>query len=643
MTEGERIDDAWSFYERSLGTLTSGNDEDADAARPSALYLATNIPESGGVESSWDGAGWVEVAYGVSGNVSSFTVHGECHDVSTDSCVDDLEDSVSDRITALRAGCTCADEQHYNFAWDELNRLVDARRYDRPGTGTWTGAARMRYRYDGANQRGIKEVITSPMSTGGGLGGGFGTGGLKGDGWTTSERITLYVYPGDYERRGLQRSTTTYLADTTDEDATETQYLVAGARIVWAASADGLDPLIDNNRRATINVTDLLGTTGAVIDLISGDVVEASTYYPNGARENLWTSEDSLTPLEPMGFTTKEADEEIGMTYFGERWLIPRLGRWATPDPLHIHASGGGEALNSYHYVAGNILDWFDAQGLGPVQSIGTIYVIRTTNRDGVPEFYVGRTAQELRARFSAHRWARLLLNPRTTVVRMQATAELDVQASAGRSVSSALGEARRGAEQTQLEAERLRAAGQTPTGEELNEVNAAAPRPGGAQLSQRHRVTLGPEESLQPRQYLTGPRLAILTAAVNRLATGLSVVLIIRDADRIARQLRGEVTCRFPPYQLTNARGTYVLSQRANMLGMGQTTYHRIYLNDGFTEQISEQQYGIDMAEGEALWGGPDGEGGFTPGLANPYPDDEMQCTPDFPDGRPAPDPRTT
>ncbi|MBN8616008.1 MAG: hypothetical protein J0L92_35785 [Deltaproteobacteria bacterium] len=39
MNEVERIDDAWSFYERSLGTLTSGVDEDAEMPRPSALHL----------------------------------------------------------------------------------------------------------------------------------------------------------------------------------------------------------------------------------------------------------------------------------------------------------------------------------------------------------------------------------------------------------------------------------------------------------------------------------------------------------------------------------------------------------------------------------------------------------------------------
>jgi Alpha/beta hydrolase len=50
--------------------------------------------------------------------------------------------------------------------------------------------------------------------------------------------------------------------------------------------------------------------------------------------------------------------------YFGERYLIPRIGRWASPDPLSIHAAGGGEALNAFHYVSGNLLQARDPKGL---------------------------------------------------------------------------------------------------------------------------------------------------------------------------------------------------------------------------------------------------------------------------------------
>jgi len=65
-----------------------------------------------------------------------------------------------------------------------------------------------------------------------------------------------------------------------------------------------------------------------------------------------------------MGFTGKEADEEVGLTYFGQRYLMAHLGRWASPDPLQTHAVGGGEAINGYHYVAGNVLQARDPLGL---------------------------------------------------------------------------------------------------------------------------------------------------------------------------------------------------------------------------------------------------------------------------------------
>jgi RHS repeat-associated protein len=334
-------DDAYAFHERSLGTIVNGREL---GTRPSALYLATNLPMTGGISVSWGGAGWLEVDYGRGGNVLAYTVHGACQDASEPASCTNGE-SITDlaqRRTHLRTACICATEQHYEYRWDELNRLIEARRFDRSGgTGNWSLAARMRYRYDGANQRTVTENFVTP---------------------NTSHRVTLYVHPGDMERRGLVRGISTYDAVTTGTDATETQYVIAGARIVWdAITSTGTGA--DRNRRITIAVTDLLQTASAVVDLPSGELLEASTYYPNGTRENLWAS-DRPIPLETAGFTGKEADEDVGATYFGERWLLPHLGRWASPDPLHIHANGGGEALNSFHYVGGNLLASRDPLGL---------------------------------------------------------------------------------------------------------------------------------------------------------------------------------------------------------------------------------------------------------------------------------------
>jgi RHS repeat-associated protein len=121
---------------------------------------------------------------------------------------------------------------------------------------------------------------------------------------------------------------------------------------------------LDRDHRITFNTSDLLGTTTAVVDLVTGELTECSTYYPGGARETYLTTPDADLQPEPMGFTGKEGDEEVGLVYFGERYLIPRIARWASPDPLAIHALGGGEAMNSYHYVAGNLLQARDPEGL---------------------------------------------------------------------------------------------------------------------------------------------------------------------------------------------------------------------------------------------------------------------------------------
>ncbi|UJR85584.1 SpvB/TcaC N-terminal domain-containing protein [Sandaracinus amylolyticus] len=328
-------DDLHAFHERSLERITNGIDEAGD--RPSAIRLATSIstgshPYSGTTERG----GWLEVDYGDSGNVLAVTVHGQCRDAGETALCTDTSGTLEARRAALRANCRCAVEQHYQYRHDELNQIVDARRYDRGGAGDWSSAAHLRYAFDGAGQRSVKEVRDA-------LG---------------EARYAIWPHAGDYERRGLVRGIGTYDATA----GTETQYLVGGARIVWQPG--DLDGWLDADHRISLAIPDLLGTTSAVIDLVTGELLEVNTYLPNGARETVRTTDRAPVPLEPMGFTGKEADEEVGLTYFGLRFLMPRLGRWATPDPLQIHAEGGGETLNNYHYVSGNLLQARDPIGL---------------------------------------------------------------------------------------------------------------------------------------------------------------------------------------------------------------------------------------------------------------------------------------
>ena len=201
-------DDASSFYERSLGAITNGDDE-SGALRPSAIYLASNVSDGTG-----GGAGWVEVDYGVGGNVTAMTVHSQCAD-SASACTD-IAGDIDTRRAHLRANCACAQEQHYVYRWDELNRLDEARRFDRTG-GPWTLAVRQRHRYDSANQRTVKQTLDQDGCTDPPVGGAV-----------PCERIALYPYPGDFERRGLVRGFDAYEANA--DLGTETQYLIGGAR-----------------------------------------------------------------------------------------------------------------------------------------------------------------------------------------------------------------------------------------------------------------------------------------------------------------------------------------------------------------------------------------------------------------------------
>jgi len=192
--------------------------------------------------------------------------------VSTE-CWDDHAAAVGNnggaRATHLATSCTCAVE-HYQYRWDELNRIHEARRYDGGGgIGNWELQVRQRYRYDAGNVRIIKETPDHFVDT------------AAGDGLDGVEHAALYVYPGDFERRGLVADR---IKDQWDAQVgSETQYMIGPGRIVWQNSHSGMG--FERHSRITWNGTDLLGSVGAVVDLVSGALLERSTYLPSGIRD----------------------------------------------------------------------------------------------------------------------------------------------------------------------------------------------------------------------------------------------------------------------------------------------------------------------------------------------------------------------
>ncbi|MCK5809052.1 RHS repeat-associated core domain-containing protein [bacterium] len=70
------------------------------------------------------------------------------------------------------------------------------------------------------------------------------------------------------------------------------------------------------------------------------------------------------------GYTGKEKDDDINLTYFGARFYLQDVGRWLTPDPLFVESpqsavkKGSLGELNLYSYVGNNPIMKMDPLGL---------------------------------------------------------------------------------------------------------------------------------------------------------------------------------------------------------------------------------------------------------------------------------------
>jgi RHS repeat-associated protein len=92
---------------------------------------------------------------------------------------------------------------------------------------------------------------------------------------------------------------------------------------------------------------------------------------------------------EDYRFTGKEEDVEVGLQYFGKRFLSPYLNRWVSPDPLSLHSPTSGDP-NVLAYVRGSVLKSVDPFGLdsrttvrGDEIQVSTTIHVRTTGKNG--------------------------------------------------------------------------------------------------------------------------------------------------------------------------------------------------------------------------------------------------------------------
>jgi RHS repeat-associated protein len=243
--------------------------------------------------------------------------------------------------------------QRFAYAWDEAGRLMTARRWDlttteRTSNATVASAAPTRaadallsYRYAGDDTRVLKSLVQGGATL-----------------------HTAYVFPSYTLRRAAVAGTGT-AADYVQSASTEEVRLEAGGEAVGRVlvSTADLGASAVTGQRVLLTLGDSLGSTATVIDRETGELVEAVAYTSYGQSESDVRPDRYKGLREDVRFTGNEDDVEVGLTAFAKRYYAPALGRWASPDPLAVHAPGEAD-LNLYAYVHGRVYAATDPLGL---------------------------------------------------------------------------------------------------------------------------------------------------------------------------------------------------------------------------------------------------------------------------------------
>jgi len=342
-------DDAHGFYDRSLGTITNNSVN----GKPYQLTSATNASKGG------NRTGSLNAKYDVAGNLTDMAVN---------------RNPIND-AACLPSGSGC--NQTFHYQWDEVGRLVHAQRWDIATTAanlgiiipTTTPPADLTYTYDASDNRVLKSATAKESNV-------------------DTQRHSVYI-SGGQELRGAKFAPD-YLdsgatgADYQIDSKTEIAYLFAhGVRLGRVAYDNGTGmPAYTANafipaQHVLINLDDTLGSTAIVIDKATSELVEASSYLAHGATESDYRPDRWNGLREDYRFTGKEEDVEVGLQYFGKRFLSPYLNRWVSADPLGIHDPVASDherqrvksgLLNLYAYVSGRTFAAVDIVGLLELQ-----------------------------------------------------------------------------------------------------------------------------------------------------------------------------------------------------------------------------------------------------------------------------------
>jgi RHS repeat-associated protein len=320
-------DDAVAMFQRSAGTATYGSLISGGVVGPN--QLARSVSDGGSYSTTYDAAG----------NLTS---------ISADLPGMDSNRSNLENVTTRKLTLT--------FQWDEAGHLQQASRTEAQfslRTGL-TGAKTItnNYRYDGNGARtwhssddsGSTEYYLDIFPS------------LRVSG-TTWGSHSVPCLPG-------VRCGPLFQQDDYDVTAkTEQVYLISGSSSYGRLVSDNTLPSPSQQPlHELLEISDPHGSTSSVIDKETSELVEQITYLANAQTETDYRPARWNAFREGFRYTGKYDDYEVGLVYYGARYFVPGIGRWASADPLTIHTLASD--LNPYSFVRGSPFRYVDPIGL---------------------------------------------------------------------------------------------------------------------------------------------------------------------------------------------------------------------------------------------------------------------------------------
>jgi RHS repeat-associated protein/uncharacterized repeat protein (TIGR01451 family) len=126
------------------------------------------------------------------------------------------------------------------------------------------------------------------------------------------------------------------------------------SRFIYASQGHVPDYMVKGGVTYRI-LSDHLGSVRLVVNINDGSVAQDIEYGPFGE-----VLSDSNPGFQPFGLAGGLYDRDTGLTRFGARDYDAETGRWAAKDPIGFD---GGDT-NLFAYVAGDPVNWLDADGL---------------------------------------------------------------------------------------------------------------------------------------------------------------------------------------------------------------------------------------------------------------------------------------